>query len=369
MKTKGKEKDPLGSKRTIFFRLLSLRTAASILIGIISHISVQAQFADADYNVESPINEERLRIVFYNAENLFDTDDDPSHIDEAFTPDGLRNWTYWKYRKKLNNLARVLIHTGGWELPAIICMAEIENRRVLEDLLKYSPLLGSGYEIVHFDSEDRRGIDVALLYRPDKIPLRFAKALRIRFPENPGKRSRDILHCRFLLQDSIPLHLFVNHWPSKFGGEQATIPFRLEAAHTLSTSIKSISLKEKNARILCCGDFNDGPADESLEYLNNLKEPVLVNLMSELAKRDEGTHKFAGFWSIIDQFIVSENLRYPKHSCRIQCSDAVIFKAPYLFEEEVNQTGHRPFRSFAGTFFQAGYSDHLPVYVDIIMLK
>ena len=174
----------------------------------------------------SPRKNERIRLVFYNVENLFDYFDDPDTRDEEFLPEGKRHWTKRRYEDKLQKIAKTIIATGGWEPPALVGLCEIENRYVLEGLTSFTPLKPIGYEIVHQDSPDKRGIDVALFYRPEKFQLIDYTYHPVNFPFEPESRTRDILHAVGILPGQDTLHLFVNHWPSKYGGALETIPKR-----------------------------------------------------------------------------------------------------------------------------------------------
>lgn len=303
-----------------------------------------------------------LRLVFYNAENLFDTLDDPGYDDASFTPQGSRVWRFASYRRKLINLGRVLIHCGEGRLPDIIGLCEIEKRAVLEDLLRYSPLRGQGYEIIHFDSRDPRGIDVALLYRPGALSPLFARPIQIAFSQGSGRTSRDILHAQFELADQTLLHVFINHWPSRFGGEQRTAPLRLDAAACLGSQVKDIYMQDPKALVIAMGDFNDGPLDASLQHL--AQEGNMTNLMLSWTRQGRGTHKHAGHWAVLDQILVCSSLT---DNIGWEVGNTNALSAPYLLQEELNQPGHRPFRSFAGEVFQGGFSDHLPVFTDLIL--
>ncbi len=306
-----------------------------------------------------------LRLVFYNVENLFDTLDDPRIADEDFTPAGKREWHYGKYRDKLMRISRVLMHCGGWRKPALIGLCEVENRKVLHDLLQRTPLWYYRYEIIHFNSEDHRGIDVALLYDPARLRPLDARPLRLCFEGEPHKRSRDILYARFALSQGQILHYFVNHWPSKYGGAQATETYRLQAGRFLRAVADSILSDKANAILVACGDFNDGPASASLSLLDEGADPPFLNLMKCLPQLGAGTHKHAGQWEMLDQFLISPGLLADSTRTSLRYAGLGILTAPYLLTEELNRTGHRPFRSFAGTFYQYGFSDHLPVYLDL----
>jgi endonuclease/exonuclease/phosphatase family metal-dependent hydrolase len=340
-------------------------TAGILLLSILSESNLPGQHNSKAIHMASEDFQatQKLRIVFYNAENLFDTLDDPGYNDAAFTPQGSRSWHFFTYRRKLINLGRVLINCGEGTLPDVIGLCEVEKRGVLEDLLRYSPLRGQGYEIIHFDSGDPRGIDVALLYRPGKIRPVLARPVKIVFSQGSRRSSRDILYARFELFDRTPLHIYVNHWPSRFGGEQQTAPLRLDAARCLKDEIDSLLNEDENVLALAMGDFNDGPQDASLQWFTS--ESRMNNLMLNWGSRNVGTHKHAGHWATLDQILVTPGLLDQKGW---EAVNPRVLSSPYLLQEELNQPGHRPFRSFAGEVFQGGFSDHLPVFTDLIKL-
>jgi hypothetical protein len=228
-----------------------------------------------------------IRLVFYNTENLFDPADDSLTNDDEYTPTGLRGWTYNRFQRKLLNLSKVFISIGGWEAPEIIGMCEIENRFVLYKLISDTPLSKIGYKIIHKDSPDPRGIDVAMIYRPDKfVPVTY-KAIPVRFPNDPGGRTRDILYVKGKVLGKETLHVFINHWPSRYGGYSATKPKRAVVASILRHYTDSIMQSDQFARIVIMGDFNDEPNDESITKIlmarsdsTHLSKNDLYNMMS-----------------------------------------------------------------------------------------
>ncbi|MBW6491029.1 MAG: endonuclease [Lentimicrobium sp.] len=311
---------------------------------------------------------EEFRIMFYNVENLFDPFDDTLKNDAEFLPGGMRGWTWRKFEKKLQNTAKVIISTGGWRPPEIVGFCEVENRFSLIQLLKRTPLERFGYQIVHQESPDFRGIDVALIYRPDKFTKLFHKAIPVFFDSDTISTTRDILYVKGLAGTDT-LHIFVNHWPSKYGGATATIPRRRDAALALKASIDSLYAVVKNPLVVITGDFNDTPVDESVEiHLEaRLKVPesngfYLYNLMTPfMDKWDTGTHKFREEWSIIDQFIISSPLLLKKEGLRLAESPVEIVRFPFMVEEDRTHNGTKPFRTFNGMRYQGGFSDHLPI--------
>lgn len=322
----------------------------------------------------SPRNERRIRLVFYNVENLFDYFDDSTTLDDAFTPLGENYWNKSRYQNKLNKLAKTILAIGGWEPPALLGFCEIENRYVLESLTGFTQLKSIGYEIIHQDSKDRRGIDVAAIYRPDKLQLINYEYYQLKFPFDPESQTRDILHIIAELPNKDTLHYFVNHWPSKFGGAFETEPKRMYAAKFLRQKVDSLFNNNKNSNIVITGDFNDEPDEESMTESfkiqldrNALVQNDLFNLMYDI-RFQTGTHSFQNKWSIIDQFIISGNLLNKNSSTFISNGTAIIFDMEWLIME--GATGaKRPFRTFQGPKYVGGYSDHLPIYVDLTLRK
>lgn len=321
-----------------------------------------------------------MRLMFYNTENLFDTFDDTLKIDESFLPTGDHYWTPRKYYKKINNISKVITAIGQWELPEIIGLCEIENRRVLEDLTKKTALKKIKYRIIHKESPDRRGIDVGLLYRPDKFfPITY-KAIRVKFPFDANKPTRDILYVKGTNIYKDTLHIFINHWPSRWGGQTETDRKRQFAASVLRGKVDSIFSAEKNPYIIIMGDLNDYPTNNSVVKVlkaktgftknDNFSPKKLYNLAWYLQEvKNQGSHKHKGEWGVLDQIIVSGSLLNKNNKLYTSPDNAHIFNAPFLLEQDNNYTGQKPFRTYIGFKFHDGYSDHLPVYIDLFEKK
>lgn len=321
---------------------------------------------------ESVRGNDRFRIVFYNVENLFDYFDDSTKLDEEFLPNGGRYWTKSRYQTKQNHLAQTIMALGGWEPPALIGLCEIENRYVLNSLTGFTALKTAGYEIIHQDSPDNRGIDVAALYRPDKFELINYEYYPLEFPFDQDSRTRDILHVIGKLPNQDTLHLFVNHWPSKYGGEFETAPKRMYAAQFLRSKVDSVLTVKPKALIVLTGDFNDGPKEASVmqglavKTDPNLTAPTdLYNLMYPI-RHKTGTHSFQNKWSIIDQFIVSGSLLGISAKTSILGQSAQVFDMPFLLTEGAAGI-RRPFRTYQGPKYIGGYSDHLPILLDLVL--
>lgn len=316
-----------------------------------------------------------IRLVFYNTENFFDTFDDSLTNDDEYTPMGMRGWSYNKFQRKLINISKVFLSIGGWEPPEIIGMCEVENRFVLYKLTTDTPLSKIGYKIIHEDSPDPRGIDVAMIYRPDKFKPIMYRAIPIRFPNDPNGRTRDILYVKGMVMGKDTLHVFINHWPSRYGGYAGTKPKRAFVASVLRHATDSLMRVVPDARIVIMGDFNDEPTDESItEVLKarsdsaQLSSTDLFNMMYRLSGNwRSGTNKFRENWSLIDQIIVSSTLLHSKTGLYTYANGAHIYDAPFLLMEDKTYFGVKPFRTYLGPRYLGGFSDHLPVYLDIYL--
>lgn len=317
-------------------------------------------------------NKHEARFVFYNTENLFDTENDSVKRDDDFTPDGAKHWNNRKYYQKLTALSKVIMSVGGWDLPEVVAFCELENRRVLEDLLRSTPLKGKGYQILHYESPDRRGIDVGMIYLPQKVKVLKSEPIGIQFPWDKNYKTRDILHAKLLLFGSDTLHFFVNHWPSKWGGHMETDKSRHWVGSTLKKEVQAIQEKDKNP-VLIMGDLNDRPSDKSVtDGLGakidsaGLKNNQLFNLTYRLQQNNIGSHKYQSEWSLIDQAIVSYDLLNGQQPIKIKGNEAYIYKPDYLLVPDDKFQGTKPNRTYLGMSYQGGYSDHLPVYLDVV---
>lgn len=315
-----------------------------------------------------------VRIVSYNLENLFDCENDPNTDDDSFTPEGDHHWTYGKYWAKVNNLSRAITVAGEWETPILIGLCEVENAKVVDDLLHKTQLKNAKYQFIHKDSPDRRGVDVALAYLPSEFRLLKTDFIPVNIIN--GKPTRDILHATGELSNGDTLHVFVNHWPSRYGGEMESRPNRMLAAETLRDQTDSL-FSIGNPKIIIMGDFNDYPDDESLIYglcaVSPSEIPIFEGSFDQLynlaypihEEGKKGSHKFGGEWGMLDQIIVSATLLEEEESTFTTPQGLTICEAPFLFKESA--TGPSPKRSFLGNFFAYGYSDHLPIYIDIYL--
>jgi hypothetical protein len=335
-------------------------------------------------------------VAFYNFENLFDTINDPLTNDEEWTPKGTQHWDYKKYQKKLQNLARVLSEIGSAKnsnAPTFIGGCEIENRGVLEDLIKQPKMAVKNYGIVHFDSPDKRGIDVALLYQKkhfqptsySNIPLYvYRKEEEVKENEKTvtEEKADDVLQVstqnhRVYTRDQLlvtgmldgeEINIIVNHWPSRSGGEKKTSPFR-EAAGLLNRKIiDSLQKINPKAKVITLGDLNDGPYNRSVKMGLGAKakrEEVasfgVYNPFEEMAKKGMGTIAFRDAWDIFDQIMVTESLLQSDHSSFCYWK-AGIYNKPFLIQNTGQYKGY-PLRH---SLTEIGFSDHFPVYIYLI---
>ena len=341
-------------------KFIRFAPAFILLLLIFDRTPIQAQ--------EIGNKKDEFRVMFYNVENLFDPFHDTLKNDHEFLPGGMRGWNWKRFEKKLQSISKVVISSGGWRPPEIVGFCEVENKFSLIQLLKRTPLERFGYQIVHEESPDQRGIDVALIYRPDKFKKLYHRAIPVPYEGETESTTRDILYVKGLAGRDT-LHLFVNHWPSKYGGATATIPRRRDAALVLKNQVDSLYVAVHEPLILIIGDFNDTPTDESVFQhlgahleLPDTEEPYLFNLMGPFLKKwDTGTHKFREEWSIIDQFIVSSYLLNKTDGLRLTPERAEIVKFPFLIEEDRTHNGTKPYRTYNGMRYHGGFSDHYPI--------
>jgi endonuclease/exonuclease/phosphatase family metal-dependent hydrolase len=326
-------------------------------------IAMSAYGQSSDSNVPR-----EYRVMFYNLENLFDTYDDPLTRDDEFTPDGAKSWSYNRYQKKLNAIAKVIIAVGEWDPPAVIGLCEVENFQVLLDLATKTPLKSMGYQIIHENSSDSRGIDVAMLYRPEVAKRIDHVSVSLK---STDWTTRDILLARLLfLQTGDTLHFLVNHWPSRYGGKEQTEPRRLEIARLLRHHADSLQSLNPSAKMLIMGDLNDEPVDKSLqEVLKALPADDLVdahqlyNLAYADFRHGRGTLVFKEInntWFLFDQIIVSGSL-IDGAGLNVKGRKLNIFDPGWILKDQ------KPFRTYQGPIYKGGFSDHLPIFIDLYL--
>ncbi len=295
-------------------------------------------------------------------QNLFDTVDDTARNDEEFLPGGDRRWTAGRYHKKISALSRAIAAAGEWELPALIGLCEVENGEVVMDLA-FGDLLSAGqYGVVHRDSPDLRGIDVALMYRKDHFRIAEVRSWVPLRPDNDPFLSRNLLYAKAVM-DSDTLHVIVCHFPSRRGGVLATQGAREEMAQLLRVKTDSLLSVMADAAIIVMGDFNAGPDDEIMKNLT--REGLLVNVSGRLASGERGTYRYQGQWEVIDQIVVSAIMAVGSGPFHADPESVRVPDAPFLLADDPDYPGKKPFATYTGFRWAGGYSDHLPVVITV----
>ena len=337
----------------------------TLLLGV--YLSAHSQSRKTGSNI--------FRAAFYNVENLFDTIDDPLKDDAEFTPAGRIPWTTDRYLLKLDHLSQVIAALSDPNPPAIIGLCEVENRKVLEELVASPEILPYQYQVIHLESPDERGIDNAMLYDPKQFRPIVIKAIQVDLSTTNGDFTRDILYVKGLAVKSRgdTLHLFINHWPSRSEGREISEPKRMLAATSLKNATDSLIKNPEKPLIVILGDFNDEPSDKSLsEVLGALapadqKEPgKLYNLAYKPYLEGQGTLYWKD-WDLFDQFIVSGTFYERKKGLTCRDDRQGIFNPDWLMYKD-NEGKMRPNRTAAKDYY-GGYSDHLPVYIDLEIKK
>ena len=329
-------------------------------LSLLYTITTQAQAADG-------------RIIFYNTENFFDTIDDPKTADEEFTPTGYTHWNGERYQHKLDNISKLLNAMLEKTQPIAIGLSEVENKQVCEDLANQKVLKKYHLGVIEQDSPDPRGIDVALLYNKDIFTVIASEFLKVKLPDSE-KGTRDIMYVKGKVKGT-ELHLFVNHWPSRREGRTLSNNRRAAAATVLVNKVHTIMKADKDAHIIIMGDLNDNPTDSSIALVLDAKEPTepldtktLYNLMSKPYRTGSYTLKYHGENDVFDQMIVSENLIKKSASLKIVNSEGGIYKPKWILFDHP-KFGEMPNRTYSGPKYHGGFSDHLPVYIDLIEQK
>jgi endonuclease/exonuclease/phosphatase family metal-dependent hydrolase len=284
-----------------------------------------------------------LRIVSYNVENLFDTHHDTLKNDSSFLPDGMHHWTYRRYQTKIDRIAQVLVNIGGWESIPLVGLCEVENARCLRYLCYRMRCFN--YRYVHYDSPDERGVDVALLYDSTRITILQNRAIPLMLDND---RTRDILYVSALYEQRDTVHVMMCHLPSQLGGAANTDWKRQHAKQIIQTTIDSILMLQPNANIVVMGDMNTLPKDDLSK---------MYNMMLPIQKSGQGTHKYQGIWTCLDQFYVSQSI-----ATKVTTA---IFSPLWLLEEDTKYLDYKPRRTYIGYRYNDGYSDHLPIILHI----
>lgn len=308
-------------------------------------------------------------IGFYNFENLYDTINQEYTDDEEFTPDGTRRYTGEVYLDKLKHLDRVISELGTDHSPdgvSILGVAEIENRTVLKDFCNQEKIKSKGFKIVHYDSRDVRGVDVGLLYNPKYFKVIKSDKLFVDLSEFGDGITRDILwvHGLYLGEE---LHIMVAHWPSRRGGEEASMPRRCKAAKIMRAKADSIFAENPKANIIAMGDLNDDPTSPSVvkcfqsagEKYNAINS-IFYNPFADYFRKGIGTLAFNDAWNLFDQIIISPSFLNRERT--LYYDGAYIFKRSYMIQNDGQYRGY-PLRTYNGDIYQGGYSDHFPTYI------
>ena len=284
-----------------------------------------------------------LRIVSYNVENLFDTKHDTLKNDSSFLPEGMHHWTYRRYQTKIDRIAQVLVNIGGWESVPLVGLCEVENARCLRNLCY--KLRRFHYKYVHYDSPDERGVDVALLYDSTRLSILNRRALSLSLD---GDATRDILYVSALYKQRDTVHVMMCHLPSQLGGASNTDWKRQRAKSLIQSQIDSIFLFQPSGNIVVMGDMNTSAQDDLTG---------MVNLMIPIQKMGQGTHKYQGIWTCLDQFYVSQSIATK--------ATTTIFSPWWLLEEDTKYLDYKPHRTYIGFRYNDGYSDHLPIVLHL----
>jgi len=313
---------------------------------------------------------DRLTFVFYNVENLYDTaDDSRSGGDDAFLPGGRKNWDDRKYGEKLRGLAGALRDLGGDHLPAVIGFCEVENRRVVEDLLAMPALAAGNYQVVHYHDRDSRGIDLALAYRPGLLAVENHRLWPVT-KMGGGSLARGILAVTATAGNGETFHIFVSHWPSRDGDADAKEEGRKLTAATLRKLSEPLLSKDTHTHVVIMGDMNDEPSDESLLEVLRALPPGnhsghdMVNLMFPSMRNGHGSYKYQGDWKMLDNLVVSASL-LDQEGYRVEKERGFVFSnADMEFHSRSGEVS--PDRTYIGDRYTGGISDHFPVYFTLI---
>ena len=318
------------------------------------------------------------KVVFYNLENLFDTINDPEKLDDEFTPEGPKKWNTAKYNKKLGNIEKVLadITAVGMgdrlsvaDYPVVIGVSEIENRSVLEDLVSMRKLAPARYRICHYDSPDRRGVDVAFVYRADVFRLEGSAAIPYTIEGRPDFRTRDIVTMWGTIEGE-PFYFMVAHWPSRLGGQSESEHMRVAAAKLAAHIADSLWCENPSTGVVVMGDLNDDPHNKSVaetlgavKKIENTPDGGFFNPFWEKLDKGIGSYIYRGGWDLFDQIIVNKNL--VDGACGLKYRSAEVLNKQFLLQSDGKYRGY-PHRTFSGGAWTNGYSDHLPTEIFLV---
>ncbi len=320
-------------------------------------------------STKSKIEANDAMFLFYNVENLFDTENDIKTNDDEFTPKGRKKWTKKRYDKKLENLTVAVSLARPDNFPEFIGLAEVENRKVLEDWTNTSGMKANNYKIVHYDSNDGRGIDVALLYKEAAFSLIDSKLIPVGKTQDSKYPLREILYAKGILYNTDTLHIFVNHWKSRRGGETKTEKQRMKSAKILRRKVDELLAENKNVKIIICGDMNDEPENKSLsavlkaqKTINEANTTGLYNVMFQKSLKEKGSYSYSGNWLMLDNLIVSKALINSEKGFIINSKEGEIVYDKKILYKNSKIGQFVPSKTYGGENYYGGYSDHLPVY-------
>lgn len=314
-------------------------------------------------------------IGFYNCENFYDTINQPNVDDDEFTPEGGKLYTPKVYLDKVGKLTSVLSQIGTDVTPdglAIFGVAEIENESVLQDLAHNDKLKSRNYQVVHYDSPDLRGVDVGLLYNPKYFKVTYSEPLFVDLKDDDGKQrfTRDVLYVAGKL-DGEPINIFVNHWPSRRGGDVASAPSRAAAASVVKHKVDSLNAADPKSKIVIMGDLNDDPVSPSVTKVigatgdkSKLKQGGIYNPWVQYYKDGIGTLAYNDAWNLFDQIMISEPFM-AKDQSGFFFQKASIFKKEWMLQKTGNYKGY-PLRTYDTNVYMGGYSDHFPTYITFL---
>jgi predicted extracellular nuclease len=308
-------------------------------------------------------------IGYYNVENLYDTEKDLIADDSEFLPDGANQWTQERYEQKLKNLSYAISQIGKEQGGVVVLgLSEIENERVLNDLVAQDALKPLNYKVAHHDSPDLRGVDVAFIYQGDRFEFISQKPHTLVIPDKSYYKTRDQLLLVGVLDKTDTLYLIVNHWPSKRGGETRSMPYRNAAAKLTRSIVDSLLNINSKAKIIVMGDLNDNPTSNSIMNglnakgkMNDVKQNDIFNPMWKMYRDGIGSYAYQDSWDLIDQIMVSYSLLQSKTNS-YRFISAHVFSPNFLKTKIGSYQGY-PFRTYAGGNYAGGYSDHFPVYI------
>lgn len=320
-------------------------------------------------------NSRSIRVAFWNMENFFDPFVDSTRAYNEFTPEGMQHWTKSRFYTKRNNMYKAILAMSENHPIGIFGLCEVENEYVLNSLFALTPLKKHNYRWVHYEGPDRRGIDPAIVYSKDWFTLVESATIPYYNPEDTAYHSRDILYAKFIDNEDDTIHVFVNHWPSRYSGELETVGSRACSAAILRAKVDSIcqAMPEGyHAKIIMMGDLNDCPTDPSVHDVlkarkaSEYEDGMLYNLFAENEGLGfEGTLKHQADWQIFDQIIVTPAVIDDKSGLHFKEGSARIFWMDFMLEDDDTYHGKKLFRTYIGPRYFGGFSDHLPVFIDL----